>query len=241
MDWLLPLRAGDHNPECQHAIRSWVANAGMTPGTDRLVVVGDCPAWLRPDLFIPGNGHRSGPVNVWSNIRDACLTGDLTEQAIVVNDDFYAMEFANPRHIWHRGPLLDHVKRLARSTWWFASMRQTIHVARKHADAPLSYELHRPLLIDTAAMGRVLADSWDGRGVVPQWRTVYGNALGIGGERTTDGKVIRSRDLPPLPWWSSTDGSWRTHETGRIIRETFTTPSPWEYGADVPANERTKP
>lgn len=228
-DWVLPLRAGDYNEEARFAIRSWVANAGMSQ-TDRLVVIGSTlPDWIKPDVFLPGNLHRAGNVNVYANIRDACLSGFLGEQALIVNDDFFAMEPVDPAKIWHRGPLSEHIAKLTPSTWWGVSMRLTMAYLRSHGIAhPLTYELHRPLLVDTAAMGAALNDAWRGHGVPPQWRTIYGNVQMIGGEQTVDGKILRRKDLPEIPWWSTSDSSFRQHLAGEIIRSTFTTRTRWE-------------
>lgn len=241
MDWLVPVRSGDYNEELRFALRSWVANAGMVEGLDRLVIVGSVlPPWLRPDVFLPGNLHRTGPINVYCNIRDACTSGYLGEQVIVANDDFYAMEPTDPTLIAHRGSLAEHLRRLQVGTWWERSIRLT-RVPLRGVPDPLSYELHRPLLVDTAAMGEILTRAWTGHGIPPQWRTVYGNLHGIGGEQASDGKVIRSKGLPSGPWWSTTDGSWRTHEAAKVIRARFTVPTVWEVveSDDEPANERS--
>lgn len=222
--WLVPVRAGDDNPELRHAIRSWSANAGI----ETLITVGHCPAWLAPDHHIPGNHFRTGPVNVFANIRDACTSGDLPESVIVANDDMYAMRPTNPETIAYRCLLRDHVRRL-QPGWWRSSMQLTSAYVRKMGVSdPLSYELHRPLLVDTARMGEILTAAWSGHGVPVQWRTTYGNLAQIGGEQADDGKVIKAKTLPPGEWWSTTDGSWRTHEVGRLIRETFTEPTRWE-------------
>lgn len=227
LTWLLLLREGDDNPEARYAIRSWVANAGPV---DRLVTVGYRPTWLESDEHIPANDHRSGPLNVWHNLRTACESGVLSGDVVVANDDMFAVESVDPLTVNYRCPLRDHVKRLRPGTWWGASMRLTLAALRKRGiEAPLSYELHRPLPIDADAMARVLRECWSGAGIPPQWRTLYGNVEQIGGEQSSDCKVYnRATDAMHGPWVSTTDGTWRNSDAGKHVRATFTEPSRWE-------------
>jgi hypothetical protein len=215
-------------PQARYAIRSWIANAGMTP-EDRIVTVGDFPVWLIQDLHIPGNKHRSGPANVYANVRDACASGLLADQVIVVNDDMFATEPTDPREIVYRSTLREHIARLPQqASWWASSLRLTHNYLRRQGvETPLSYELHRPLLVDTAVMADVLAQAWNGLGIPPQWRTLYGNLAGIGGEQASDGKVVSRANYPsPGPWLSTTAASWSWLENR--IAEQFPLASPYE-------------
>lgn len=224
-DWLLPLRRGE-NEEATYAIRSWVANAGLCD-EDRLVIVGDLPPNLMPDVFIPGNTHRSGPVNVYDNILTACRSGLLSEHAVVVNDDMFAVEPCVPS-VTYRAPLADHIRALQPNTWWLASMRLTaVRLRQAGIYNGLSYELHRPLPIVVADMARILEDAWTGHGVPPQWRTMYGNLVGIGGEQTRDCKVVGRRGEFAGPWISTTDGAWRLGWADRLM-PMFPNPTRWE-------------
>lgn len=226
-DWLLPLRDGDDNPEARYAIRTWVANAGLGEG-DRLVTVGYCPTWLNPDLHIPGNDHRTGPINLYCNLRDSCTSGLLGEQAIVTNDDMFSIAPVDPTAIYYRATLAEHIKALPKqATWWASSLRLTFaYLRRLGYEQPLSYELHRPLLVETERLGAVLSDAWRG-GIPVQWRTVYGNLASIGGEQSRDGKIVSRANFPPsVPWWSTTDASFRW--AGESIRRGFEEPTRWE-------------
>lgn len=227
-DWLVPVREGDDNPELRYALRSWVTNCGMGDG-DRLVIVGYCPSWLTPDLFIPGNAHRTGPVNVYENIRNACASGLLGDRIIVANDDMFAVEPTDPATVYYRRPLIEHVRLLpSQATWWGSSLRLTLAYLRKHGvEVPLSYELHRPLPVDTVDMARILAAAWDGHGYPIQWRSAYGNLHGIGGERADDIKFLGRRGAFRGPWASTTDGAWRLG-WGDTLSAMFPTASPWE-------------
>lgn len=227
MDWIVPLRQGNDNPELRYALRTWVQNGGLGDD-DRLVTVGFCPTWLKPDLHLPGNEHRTGPINVWCNVRDACLSGELSEHAIIANDDFFLIAPVDPKVIYYRAALSEHIRALpAHVTWWSQSLRLTLAYLRRHGvEAPRSYELHRPLLVQTETMGELLAAAWHG-GIPPQFRSIYGNLANIGGEQSRDGKVVTRANFPPsVPIWSTTDGSWRW--VSKSIVPAFEKPSRWE-------------
>lgn len=230
-DWLLPLRAGEENEELRHALRSWVQNAGMDPEHDRLVTVGDRPSWLRSDLHLPGNTHRISSVNVYDNILEACSRGGLSDQILVVNDDFFAMTPVDPWEVVYRRPLVEHIRGLPNRSWWERSLRKTLHYLRAQGiEQPLSYELHRPFPCDSQKMAEVLGRAWDRAAYPPpQWRTLYGNLCAVGGTPARDGKVFSAAHPEPEgPWWSTTDGSWRVSRSAAVIRERFTTPTRWE-------------
>lgn len=230
-DWLLPLRKGNDNEECRYSLRSMVANAGMVEGLDRLVVVGDCPSWLEPDAFIQGNAHRSGPVNLYENLVTACHSGVLAEKVIVTNDDFFAVDKADPAAIVHRGPLSEHIRRLQPNTWWAASMRITaVELRRAGIYDAVSYELHRPLAVDTERLGSILSGAWKGHGFPPQFRSLYGNIAGIGGQRDRDVKVVSRRGEIAGPWFSTSDGAWRSGWSERLMGM-FDVATIWEKDA----------
>lgn len=233
--WILPLRDGE-NEEARYAIRSWVANAGMAEG-DRLVTIGGHPPWLRSDLHLPGNHHKSGPANVYANVRDACAAvADLDPDdfpALIVNDDFYAMAPVDPWEIAYRSTLREHIGRLPqRTSWWASSLRLTHNYLRgQGVETPLSYELHRPFPCDPRAMATELARAWNGHGFPVQWRTVYGNLRWQAYPdpvQAADGKIVSRANFPPaVDWWSTTDASWRW--VGDTIRKKFPEPTRWEH------------
>lgn len=228
MDWVLLLREGDENPEARYAIRSWIANAGLGE-SDRLVIVGYCPTWLAPDLHIVGNAHRSGPLNVWDNVLLACSDMRLTPEVLICNDDQFAIEPTDPTEIVYRMPLAQHIRRLPlQASWWASSLRLTHAYLRSHGvkDA-MSYELHRPMLVNRAAMARHLTDAWSGHGFPPQFRTIYGGMEDIGGTPVRDCKVFSRKGDMLGPWISTTDGAWRLG-WGEKIMPLFPEPSRYE-------------
>jgi hypothetical protein len=236
MDWLVPVRPPNgerfDNPELRTAIRSWVTNGGLGPD-DTLWVIGHKPRWLTGDVrHLPGNRFKSKPLNVWDNLRRAIEHPEMPEQVIAANDDFVIVEPADPAEIAYRGMLADHIDMLTnRTSWWIKSLRATLDYLRGVGiNEPLSYELHRPLLVDTARMEQALREaSWHSVDNPPQWRTVYGNRWQIGGTQQPDGKIYPSTaEKPATPFWSTTDSSFKSSKLARWAVEMFPTPSRFE-------------
>ncbi len=230
IDLICPCREGDQNPELRYASRTWVKNLTF----DRLVIVGYCPSWLEPDLFIPGNDGPTPQSNVYGNVLKACETPGISEVAIVVNDDFFVLDQVGTPEIWYRSTLQEHLStpRLQRSmrtaSWWAMSLHSTLVALQTvGVENPLSYELHVPLVVDTARMAEILHYF---ENVTPhnpiQWRSAYGNVCGIGGEKHADGKRYGAGPLGEDLYVSTEDRSFKYFR--RKIAEMFPAPTRFE-------------
>lgn len=231
VDFLCPIRPGERNEELRIALRSWVANGNLTEA-DTLWVVGYRPRWLKGVRHLPGNRFAgSKQRNVWDNIRIACEHPDMPEQVVIVNDDFVITEPADVTEIAYRGTLDDHIASLKnRGSWWIESLTSARDYLRgRGIDEPLSYELHRPILVDVARMEQALREAaWHSPDNPPQWRTVYGNRWNICGTMQPDGKIYRrTTTAPTTPFWSTTDQSITTSPIGRAAAALF--PEPCRY------------
>jgi hypothetical protein len=227
---ICPVRPGDKNEELRYALRSWEANLA---GSHDLLVVGHCPPWLKPDYFQSGNQYRSAPLAVWDNIITATKAAVLMNfpEAIYMNDDFFAMRPVPKVHPVKRNiTLAQHIAMFPDpgSGWWAQSLALTASLlAGEGYPHPDSYEVHRPLLAQPAAMLSALS-KWRGgtQDGVPQWRTLYGVLNEIEAEPVADAKLgLRGAD-PHSPWTSTTDHSWPRY--AHTIRTRFQKPSRWE-------------
>lgn len=224
MDIICPVRPGDDNDELRYAIRSWETNLTF----DRIWIVGDKPDWLQNVQFIPGNRHESGHANVYDNIRLACNHPDISDQALIVNDDMYVTAPATPQ-VFYRGTLDAHLElpRVQRGGWWKDSLETTRVCLQAHGIAePLSYELHMPLPVNKAAMAETLRLF---RHVTPanppQWRSLYGNLHNIGGQQCDDVKAYHAGALH-RPFHSTQPRSFPAHQDQ--LEELFPRPSRYE-------------
>ena len=240
---ICPVKPGDHNEELRYSLRSWDAN--LLPGEDKfLVVVGDCPSWVKPDHFIKGNHTRLMDRVVFENVllgAEYAVHQGLSE-IIVMNDDMFCLDpVTDVPKVRRNISLKAHAGKVRGGSWWSQSLDSTVKLAELwgRPDAS-SYEVHRPLVAaseEFVAALNAMRDHVDvdgdevlGRGAFPQWRTAFGlHRTGRDKEYIPVRDVKVSGNSNPRvgsPWISTDDSSWRY--LGPAIRKRFQNPSRWE-------------
>lgn len=232
------VRPGDTNEELRYSLRSLVHLPHR-----KVWIVGHTPAWVQGVESIRGNVFRDKWFNVVDNLRLAALHV-TAHRFVVMNDDIFLMRTPDLGPLF-RGPLVDQIAKAAGP--WRASLEQTYaHLASIGIDEPISYELHRPVVMERAKLLSVtrLALGWKAN--PPQWRTLYGNLYEVGGVQVLDGKLNRRGYLDRTEAWrdmdvlSTEDHVFRSHEAGRHIRSVFSEPSPYENPAALDAHRHRR-
>lgn len=232
---ICPVRPGETNEELRYALRSWEANL-ILPDLE-LWTVGDCPSWLKPDLHVSGNRHKSTPLNVFDNVRwgaqEAANHG--YDEVIYMNDDFFCLDpVGSVLPVRRNTTLADHLAQFPADAglWWPRSLRLTHDwLVGEGFPHPWSYEVHRPLLARPEAMESALNQWLDQQadwlsGPVPQWRTLYGVLNEVEAYPVVDSKLGLRTTGYGTPWVSTSDESWRRYASG--IKPRFQKPSRWE-------------
>lgn len=230
MKVLLPLRDGGDNAELMYALRSWEKYLMIDV---ELIVVGNIiPTWLKPDGLIEGNLHAAGPANVYDNIRRGCEALSGESEIIIMNDDFFVLDPVRDIIPTYRSSLAEHIGKARGMAWWLESLRTTMRYLNEVGITdPVSYELHRPCVVDPSEMATTLTAAADySPDNPPQWRTLYGN-LSLhwkGAAQARDAKSIRTTQIPiGIPFVSTDDVKWRQY-WGRVISPLFPDKSRWE-------------
>lgn len=227
LDVVIPVRAGDKNPELRWALRCLEANFPH----NRVWIVGYQPAWVTNVEFIPGNGHYRHR-NVYENVLAACEHPDTPAQFVISNDDIFVTEPVPGPVVGFRGPLATQVERLAPRPrhWWRRSLELTLEVLRAEGVAdPISYELHMPLPVHKARMAEVLRRfAGVGGDNPPQWRTLYGNLATVGGARWDDCKARWCDTAVNFPYHSTDDQTWVRYAA--YFRKRYPRPCRYEKG-----------
>lgn len=222
------VRPGEENEELRYSLRSLEANYPES----RVVFVGHKPKWVKGVDLIEGNLAGNPHANVYQNIQAACWAGpcDLTDDIVIMNDDFYFTEPVSGIPTWYRETLDEHLSnRYVRlhGGWWKESLEVTkICLQAIGVETPLSYELHIPVRIDRHLMGVVLEQF----GLVnphnpPQWRSLYGNVAEVQAEQHEDCKAYGRSEMK-YPFMSTDDSGW--DRSGREIRAMFPNKSRYE-------------
>ena len=224
MDVVYLIRPGEKNPELRYSLRSLI-----NVPHDHVWFVGHRPSWVQSVKHLSGNPSTQTAVNVFRNLQIACEADELSDDIIVMNDDFHVLGPWTHRRLY-RCTLQEHLRILrGRTDPWTRSLRVTKQWFRQRGmQSPLSYELHRPVTINRAQMGDLLAEIADfGHPTPPQWRTLYGNTYWRGASRHPDYKVHHwGDDLDRVDVISTDDRSWPHIEPHVAAR--FLQPSPYE-------------
>lgn len=216
------------NEELRYSLRSLAANVPH----DDVWIFGGWPDWVNQfsvrTVGIPAEGSQS--MVTARNIRAACSNPGVSDPFVLWMDDIYAVQPVTEIPRLHAGPLTATVRRYAsvRSAWATGLRATARYLADKlPGQELLNYELHVPLIVRKEPMFEALAVLGEIPVPFPHKRTIYGNFAALGGEQTTDVKVVNPRVLPGGAWWSSSDSHF-LRTVYPHLREWFPNPSPYE-------------
>lgn len=229
MDLVYICRPGD-NEELRYSIRSAVANLPH----DRVWVVGSKPDWYTGD-FLPVVDTRSKFTNIENITRAIANCDDISEDFVLMNDDFFIIKKIDSVPLAHCGTLKDKIdlyKRLQGDTLYVRLIQETYLtlVKKFKIQEPLNFDIHTPMPMKKSILKKTI----DNRGVLA--RTMYGNLSNLDSIDTQDVKhynhsVMSSNTYDYVngdsPYISTEDNSFKdVYED--VLRDTFITPSLYE-------------
>lgn len=217
------VREGEENEELRHSLRSVALNVPHR----RIVIAGYTPSWVRGVYSIPTVQDGPKYANAEKNWRAVMDDKTVSDDYVVMNDDFYVMRPINELPVLHRGDLDAVIGYYAKYPGpYISNMRRTRDLlTRLDITEQKSYALHVPMAMNKLKR-RILQHVIDEAGYEPhqvQMRTLYGNFWQIGGEEIPDVKTS-SRDGAPKAnelFLSSNDSSFNDGRMGHYIREQF--------------------
>lgn len=227
-------RSGDDNEELRYSLRSL---KNLPHG--KVFLVGDAPSWVRDveKIIVPRKRDKQDTAE--ENLRVACTTSEISDPFYLFNDDFFVMQPMEEIPSWDMGDLAWVISEHAESRYRTAMERTHQLLLNMGVIAPVSFELHIPMLIEK--LGMLLALSL-GKGIHGVHnRTLYGNLEGIESEYHQDVKVYRKdtkKSYTEWPFISTSDRTFRFHPVGRYIQKQFPTPGPYEYVRPKPRAHR---
>jgi hypothetical protein len=207
MDYVYICRSGD-NEELRYSLRSVAKNAPA----GRVWLVGGKPDWYTGN-FIPVQSTSSKYNNARNNLEAIVNSEEISDNFVLMNDDFYFMEKVDKVEMFHGGRLIDKITRYRKisPSNGYNQMLIATHrrLVRSGVRDPLDYELHVPMPMDKSGLAKAL----DTRVL---WRSSYGNLVyGRGGTMSKDVKFYGSKSKRPSyipggcsPYLSSDDGSF---------------------------------
>lgn len=186
MDFVYVCREGD-NEELRYSIRSVEKN--MPPGN--VWVVGAKPDWYTGN-FIHVEQSKKSYNNVREQLRVVCSNDNISEDFVLMNDDFFVINPVKEIPMWYTGTLVDRIRSLqnikSQNAGYIRLLILSNNVIKRSGVVdPLDYELHVPMVMNKEKLLPILHST-------ALWRSYYGNTYNVGGTKHSDVK-IHSKDI----------------------------------------------
>ena len=185
MDYVYICREGE-NEELRYSIRSVVKNTNYS----NVWVVGYKPDWYVGD-FVDYPNTATKFTNIINCTKIIPSIGAISEDFVLMNDDFFFLKYRNSMPVYHGGFLKDKIDKysLLGARRYGNLLRKTYKdLVRQGIKEPLDYDIHVPMPMNK----QLLAQSVD-RAYFP--RSGYGNLNNIGGQLITDVKAYSSKNI----------------------------------------------
>jgi hypothetical protein len=183
MDYVYICRSGD-NDELRYSLRSIEEN--MPEG--RVWVIGHRPVWYIGD-FVPVNDIGGKFDNIKNCIKIASEYEEISDNFILMNDDFFALKKIDNMPVFHGGLLKDKIEKYKEqmmSPKYIKLLELTYkQLLANNITDPIDYDIHVPIVMNKEKLSQSIPIAY-----FP--RSAYGNFAGIGGTKITDVKVYGS-------------------------------------------------
>jgi hypothetical protein len=229
LDYVYVCRPGD-NEELRYSIRSTVKN--LPEG--RIWVVGGKPDWYTGDFIPVQQTGINNHANVWNQLKIACNTKEISDDFILMNDDFFTVKKLEKVEYFYGGTMYKSLENYADSGQTNYGYQRLFnktykHLGRRINKPLLDYELHVPMKMNKEKLLPILDTGF-------LHRSYYGNMYDVGGTETYDVKVYSNTELQgkfeelyldDLNYLSSHDSNFE-FILDFILRDMFPDPSDYE-------------
>lgn len=238
MDLVYAVKPDEFNEELRYSLRSVAKN--LPHG--RVFISGYMPPFLDPNVcrhidsygkalpFDPRNSrHRNRYQDAEANWIGACTDERVSNNFIMMNDDFFIIKPIKEVPMYHDGDLKEAINRRIKrfgKVQYALSLRNTYDYLANHGYTDIkSYALHVPMVMNKKKRLKIseLQCEMLKHGNVILARTLYGNIFHVGGTEIEDVKVSSWRkDIPDDPTFLSTNNhSFESGDVGKYVRERF--------------------
>lgn len=163
----------------------------------RVIVVGCRPAWLKNVLHIPAADDQDNKLkNAIQKIRIACQTEGISDDFVLMNDDFFILKPHDQIEIFNNGTLQTmEAEHKTKAGYYFNAIQSTLQLLRfSDIPEPLNYEHHRPIVFNKTKFLQ-LTDSITWREKLYLFRSIYGNIYKVPSIYRKDCKIFSANSL----------------------------------------------
>lgn len=230
MDIVYFVREGEDNEELRYSLRSL---SNLPHNT--VHIVGYKPSWVTNVNHIDITQDKGGKnLNTTHNMLIAAKNEDVSEDFILMNDDFFIMKPLSELPHYNRGDIqkvADYYKQY--DSMYYRGMLDTrAYMEKLGIKTSLSYELHIPMVFNKKNVIAMFEQYYKDQPPVSvlHKRTLYGNMFNYGGTTIDDVKVYtrRGRTNRESVFLSTEDSIWEESIVGRYIRRVFPNKSQYE-------------
>lgn len=221
MDYVYVCRNGI-NEELRYSLRSIQQN--MPDG--KVWLVGSRPLWYVGNLIsVPDVGNKFD--NIKNCISVASKHKGISDNFILMNDDFFALEKIQKVPVLNGGLLLDKIIRYKETRMpskYIRLLELTYNQLVKYGiKDPIDYDIHVPMIMNKKKLEQSLNIAY-----FP--RSAYGNFANIGGEKIKDVKVYNaSGSIAVLDsQYVSTEDKSFLNLKNKLLEKLFNEPSKYE-------------
>lgn len=225
MDCVYVCRPGD-NEELRYSIRSVVKNLPY----DNLWLIGYKPSWYTGN-FISVPNTTTKFENIRLAIKTAAENDKISDDFILMNDDFFVIKHVQYVENLHGGLLIDKINRYRSmlGSGRYITLLENTHkfLTKSGIKNPIDYDIHTPMVFNKDKLLQII-----NRRHFP--RSLYGNIFNIGGTLTKDVKVYSENSLlryeinSDSPYISTQDDSFDSLYNS-LLKEMFPIPSKYEH------------
>lgn len=222
MDVVYFVRRGESNEELRHSLRS-LSNIPHR----NVYIIGYLPKWVDNVIHIDFQQTIRKNKNTTNMLKEVVDVPELSDNFILMNDDFYIMKKMDSLPKLNRGPLQDVLDFYApANSGYYKGMLETKEYMESIGLTNLiSYELHVPMIMNKKNV-KIMFSEYE---KLPKpikvfnKRTVYGNMFNYGGKSIEDVKVfsLDGKFNKRGDFLSSDDDYWENSRIGKYIRKKF--------------------
>lgn len=222
LDVVYPYKNSNSGLELRYSLRSLV----NLPHRN-VWIVGDRPRGLDNVNFIdiPQKGEKY--YNALNNIKQACLEPRISEDFILMNDDFFVMEPQEELKHYHRGDFVEYMAGYPYAGSYYALMCQTLDLLEREGVTDTKfYGLHIPTVFNKTKVLELL-ERFEGERFM--LRTLYHNWYKTGGELRKDVKKSHSAEhIEGTDFLSTSDRYALSDSFNAMIQQRFPNPCYYE-------------
>jgi len=228
MDFVYICRDGE-NEELRYSIRS-VLNSFPEA---KVWLVGGKPEWYSGHC-VPVEQNSNKYANALKNLKSLCEHPEISDNFVLMNDDFFIIKKINSVDQFYNGLLSDKINRFTQITGSSMYIKKLITTNKKLIDLgiknPIDYELHTPMPMNKTGLLDVIEK-------YPEclWRSMFGNLYNVGGTQMDDVKIYvnkrhlaRSNEITDNSIYMSTEDTSLNVMLDKMLRQMLPDPSIYE-------------